>query len=69
MDKMRDSTKAIIMQRFDKRWWEVRMHANVQPLYSPCDRIPFIILVMKSKLYSMSSLQITGDRDRNVTTL
>jgi hypothetical protein len=34
---------------------------------SPCERISFIKLQTQSKLYSISSLQITGERERNVT--
>jgi hypothetical protein len=33
---------------------------------SPCERIPFIKLQTQSKLYSISSLQIAGERERNV---
>jgi len=34
---------------------------------SPCERIPFIKLQTQSKIYSISSLQITGEREKNVT--
>ena len=33
---------------------------------SPCERLPFIKLQNQSKLYSISSLRITGERERNV---
>ena len=34
---------------------------------SLCERILFIRLQTQSKLYSISTLQITGERERNVT--
>jgi len=39
---------------------------NISNVKSPFERIPFIKLQTQSKLYSISSLQITGERERNV---